>query len=417
MSTVIGPEELLSTQTISNSSVTKMNTTNGKFISGTPDTSGVTSVNSGVSIGQLLRSPITQFLSISLPSDVDVKSVRYTVSVKDADNNPLSSFPDPQTGNNGIRVVNGLSYLLTFGGQMASANGANSPVRQTYESVFPVPSTYNIDGTSGIYGSTLYLTVFIIPVDYTSSHDLIVTYKAYSGKIFIYGKRVKEVIPPASVAKTTPTTTKTPEPTTNTANPETKTIIPTKSTTPTTTSTTPTTDNTPIIPKVADTPTSGTTPGTTPVDKEVPTVVPVAPYIPPADTQVSVRVTDASSIALYGTLLGAEFESEYIENTRQAVRVAEQIIWQANQTITIAFSTPYDPTLRRGDTIQISSSLYAFEDFVLTFTGLVKSISHVFDANSGEVTTQVICRGTEYTFNSVLSASDETERIDGRSRR
>src|SRR5215204_2674742 len=146
-------------------------------------------------------------------------------------------------------------------------------------------------------------------------------------------------------------------------------------------------------------------------DPPPPPPPPVKPPPPnPKQTQLVVVVNDLTSQGLYGILKGPEYESDYIETVRQATRVGEQIIFQANQVISISFTIPYDPRVKRGKTIRVQTLLSGG----FTFHGLVKAVGHTFDSNSGQVITQISARCLEYKFASSLTTFDINERLDQR---
>jgi hypothetical protein len=119
----------------------------------------------------------------------------------------------------------------------------------------------------------------------------------------------------------------------------------------------------------------------------------------PTGDQVNVVVDDQNSQSLYDIQPGDEFQSNYIETNVQAVRVAENIIWQKNQIIVVTFTLPYNPDLKRGQSVSLN-----FERAGFSILALVKSIGHTFtgDNNRG-ASTQVVCRATEYIFESSLA--------------
>lgn len=126
-----------------------------------------------------------------------------------------------------------------------------------------------------------------------------------------------------------------------------------------------------------------------------PVVVP--PPGPPTEKTVMAFVTDTDSIALYGPRRGSEYQSDLIETTTQAKRVAEQVIWQSNQVISYQFSTPYNPELRRGQTLRLNSASEGVDIW-----GIIKDVGHAFDVKTGQVATQVVVRAPEFVMTSQL---------------
>lgn len=130
----------------------------------------------------------------------------------------------------------------------------------------------------------------------------------------------------------------------------------------------------------------------------------------PSETQVSQIVDDSNSQALYGILSGPEFQSDYIETVTQCIRVAENIIWEHNNTIIITMNIPFDPTMRKGKTGAVVSA----KGKGFYSVGIIRDFSHKFNIESGEVYTQIRITATEYIFQSILGGIDRAALIDQR---
>lgn len=378
MATKLGPQELLVETNVENTSEVKLSLLDGTIVGESSTGASGLANFTGVSISEATREPFLYFVEIDLPADANIPSldVQYRGFYSNSQAIPVGTSGGSTYGKGTVFLYKGLRYM-SFSNSWAVKNANKASDRAFNPTLFPVNSNVNI-ADNGIYNGKLYCTVIFFPFNPIPTRSYTTLYPEYTVLISVYGKRVIEITPPP------------PEPEEDDPSPE------------------------PELPPETESPPTEDIPDNTeePEPEAEEEDEPEEPYQPPEETQLSVRVTDATSQALYGALPGPEFESEYIENTRQATRVAEQIIWQSNQTIILTFSIPYNPTIRRGQTIGVQSSLYAADNFIISFTALVKSYSHVFDANSGEVTTQIVARGSEYVFVSSLSESDPTETID-----
>lgn len=134
------------------------------------------------------------------------------------------------------------------------------------------------------------------------------------------------------------------------------------------------------------------------------------------DEQVSCVVQDSVCRELYGYRPGKEEQSDFIETQKQACRVGEAILWQAQMVISGQFSIPYNPAVRRGHTVRLRQ-LRSDIDIL----GIVKDVRHELrvgrDAdsrNSLAAITQLSLRSTEYVFRSALGEQDPQELLDMR---
>ena len=379
MATTIGPYKLLFEQQVQNTQERDFSLVSGEFLEGDSDESGNPFTSTvGPTIAELTQEPITQYTTFDLSSGLLFSSLEVKHKAYNADGTEgffIISGSGDGTRTIGTIVVKRGLYYLEYGGSPAQGFNiieANAPSARAFNpTLFPILSNAKVNSDTGIFDKKLYISIFFMPT--AVPNDYVRTIPEYTVFLQLFGKEITETTPPEEKPK-----------------------------------------NDPDEPAPTDD-------GDDPEDVDDPEDIPEDPpepdepeYSPPEETQLSVRVTDLISQSLYGILVGSEFESEYIETIRQAIRVGEQIIWQSNQTLIFAFSIPFDPSIRRGDTIGIQSSLYALEGFILDSVALVKSVSHVFDSQSGAVTTQIIARGTEYIFQSSLVPSDPTENIDQR---
>lgn len=122
----------------------------------------------------------------------------------------------------------------------------------------------------------------------------------------------------------------------------------------------------------------------------------------------AVCITDLTSQSLYGVRPAQnDVQSDFVETQTQSVRVAENIIWQANMVLKDTFQIVYNPAIKRGQTIRLQHASKNIDHL-----GIVKNVGHTFDPQTGKATTQVELRCTEYIFRSALA--DRTEHVDQR---
>lgn len=410
MATTLGPLKIFAQTTVSNSSTVKLSLSSGNILSGGDNTSFGTTLSTPYQFpaGKIIKSPMVIYTSIDIPTNIEISALELkAVATNDSGANIALIGPGGSLGSSpGISVQKGLYYPILKTGSLpsigiATCNHHTVSVRSQFPGAFPVFSDVDVNPTTGIYNKKMYISVIYLPV--SLPHDPVVTYAPFNVAISLYGKEIIQVVPPPPPPVKTVSPTPTVEAPKPVVPPVQQTVPPIQTVQPLPKPTIPPVTNT--IPKVEQTPIPQIRVPSTPVSSI---------YTPPEESQLAVQCVDRTSISLYGILTGPEFESEYIETIRQAVRVCEQIIWQANQTIIFSFATPFNPLLKRGQTIRIISNIYETEDFVVDFLALIKSISHVFDVTTGQVTTQILARGTEYVFSSSLASSDPTEIVDER---
>lgn len=129
-----------------------------------------------------------------------------------------------------------------------------------------------------------------------------------------------------------------------------------------------------------------------------------------AGLNIAACVEDKTSRGLYSYRPQAsDVQSDFIEKQTQAVRVAENILWQSNMVLKDTFQGLYNPAIKRGDTIQVINTQKNINHY-----GIVKNVGHTYDPSSGKATTQVEVRCTEYVFNSILGITNSDEKVDQR---
>jgi len=128
------------------------------------------------------------------------------------------------------------------------------------------------------------------------------------------------------------------------------------------------------------------------------------------EEKVSCFVEDLNSQQLYGLRPNRrEEQSDFIETETQACRVAEAIIWNRNQVLETSWATTFNPSVKRGQTHRVTNLSKGID-----ILGIIKSVGHQFDINSGSVTTEILMRSTEYIFQSALGEINEGEKLDKR---
>ncbi len=121
--------------------------------------------------------------------------------------------------------------------------------------------------------------------------------------------------------------------------------------------------------------------------------------------QVSCLVIDENSKNLYGSRPSVrEEQSDFIETQRQACRVAEAILWNRNMVLEKNLTTLFNPGIKRGQTARVTNIGNDID-----FQGIVKSVGHQFNVDSGSAITEVLVRCTEYIFQSALGESNSDE--------
>jgi len=127
-------------------------------------------------------------------------------------------------------------------------------------------------------------------------------------------------------------------------------------------------------------------------------------------SNVSACVEDTISEGLYKIRpASGDLQSDFVETQRQAIRVAEQIEWQANMVLKDTFEVLYNPMVRRGHTVLVTNTLKN-----ISHLGIVKSVNHTFDVESGKASTQLEVRSTEYIFRSALGTINKDDNVDQR---
>lgn len=133
------------------------------------------------------------------------------------------------------------------------------------------------------------------------------------------------------------------------------------------------------------------------------------------EEQVSVVVQDSICNELYGFRPGKEEQSDFIETQKQALRVGEYMLWQAQMVISTEFSVPFNPAIRRGQTIRVRNT-----DKNIDILGIVKDVSHGIrtglnaTGNNLAAVTRIQLRSAEYIFRSTLGEADPQEILDQR---
>ncbi len=124
-----------------------------------------------------------------------------------------------------------------------------------------------------------------------------------------------------------------------------------------------------------------------------------------SEAQVSSTVCDPVSQSLYGLRPQAgEEQSDFIETQKQSIRVAEAIMWQKNKVLEASYVIPYSPQVKRGATVRAQNLSKG-----INILGIVKSVDHTIDLESGQAQTQITLRATEYIFRTALGSE---ERVD-----
>lgn len=131
----------------------------------------------------------------------------------------------------------------------------------------------------------------------------------------------------------------------------------------------------------------------------------------PVEEEVACVVIDRVSQSLYGVRVGKEEQSDFIETQRQACRVGEAILHQANLVRSVTFTVPYNPGIKRGQTLKVTNA-----DRGVDVLGLVKNVTHEFNTDASGNTliavTRVDIRAGEYIFRSGLGEKTPDERTD-----
>lgn len=129
-----------------------------------------------------------------------------------------------------------------------------------------------------------------------------------------------------------------------------------------------------------------------------------------AGLNIAACVEDKTSRDLYNYRPQVnDIQSDFVETQTQAIRVAENILWQSNMVLKDTFQGLYNPAIRRGDTVQLINTQKNINHY-----GIVKSVGHTYDPTSGKATTQVELRCTEYVFSSILGITVPTDKVDQR---
>jgi len=125
---------------------------------------------------------------------------------------------------------------------------------------------------------------------------------------------------------------------------------------------------------------------------------------------VSASIEDLQSKELYGDRLSSsELQSDFIETQVQAIRVGEALLWNKNRVIEARFLTLFNPSVKRGSTIQVLNI-----NNNIIFQGVVKTVGHLFDIGAGDAVTEIIATTTEYVFQSFLGTTQPDEKLDQR---